>query len=387
MKIAMMVRAYLASPVPDTIAYSPTTIAVSMAEGLAARGHEITFFGPEGTNLKDVRVETMGVRPLVTTQQQLFDLAATPDLFQDYIPSLFDQYMVKAMFERAAAGEFDALVFHHPESAMGYAKLYPQVPVLYVLHDYLDEKRHQVIEMHLSPNQHFVSISDSQRRDAPDFPYAATVYNGIDTKKFSFCDKAEDYLMFAGRIIPEKGLKEAVQVALKAGRRLIITGQLLPTTQWYFDEYVKPHLSDRILYLGMIDKDQLAKYYQKAAALLVPIRWEEPFGLTMAEAMACGTPVIAFRRGSVSEVIQDGKTGFIVDNTADMTEAIEKIGKIKRQDCRHHVEQHFTLDHMVVGYEKTLLQLIAPQQQLPPGAQALIKGVRRISGKIAEQLR
>lgn len=386
MKIAMMVRAYLASPVPNDIAYSPTTIAVSLAEGLAAKGHDVTFFGPDGTDIRGAHVETMNVRPLATTQQQLFDLIATPDLFQDYIPSLFDQYMVKAMFERAAAGEFDALVFHHPESAMGFAKLYPQVPVLYVLHDYLDEKRHQVLEMHLSPNQHFVSISNSQRRDAPDLPYAATVYNGIDTAKFTFCGEAEDYLMFAGRVIPEKGLKEAVQVALKADRRLIITGQLLPTAQWYFDEHVKPYLNDKILYLGMIDKTQLAKYYQKAAALLVPIRWEEPFGLTMAEAMACGTPVIAFRRGSVPEVIEDGKTGFIVNNTAEMAEAIDKLGKIKRQDCRQHVEQRFTLERMVAGYENVLTQLTTPQQQLPP-AQALLEGVKRISGKIADQLR
>jgi glycosyltransferase involved in cell wall biosynthesis len=238
--------------------------------------------------------------------------------------------------------------------------------------------------MHHSPNQHFVSISNSQRRDAPDFPYIGTVYNGIDTDMFSFCQDAEDYLMYAGRLVPEKGVKEAVQVALKTSRRLIITGQVTPPTQWYFDEHVKPHLSDKILHLGMIDKAQLAKYYQKAAALLVPIRWEEPFGLTMAEAMACGTPVIAFRRGSVAEVIEDGKTGFIVDNTADMINAIQNIGKIKRQDCRRHVEQHFTIDRMVTNYEY-VLETLFPQTQ--PMAKTLIQSVRRISEKITDQLR
>jgi glycosyltransferase involved in cell wall biosynthesis len=383
MKVAMMVRAYLASPVPNDIAYSPTGIAVAIAEGLAAKGHAITFFGPEGTSLNGVTVQTNNIRPLASTQQQLYELVAVTDLFHDYVPSLYDQYVVKDMFERAMMGEFDVLVFHHPESAMGFAKLYPTVPVLYVLHDYLDEKRRQVIEMHHSINQHFVSISNSQRRDAPDFPYAATVHNGIDTELFSFNADAEDYLMYAGRIVPEKGVKEAIQVALKTDRRLIITGQVTPVSQWYFDEHIKPHLSDKILYLGMIDKAQLTKYYQKAAALLVPIRWEEPFGLTMAEAMACGTPVIAFRRGSVPEVVKDGKTGFIVENTAEMIEAIENIGKINRQDCRTHVEKNFTNTRMVDNYEKVLYSL-APDTT--PKAKTFIKNVRRISKKVADQL-
>lgn len=379
-----MVRAYLASPVPNDIAYSPTSVAVAMAEGFAKQGHDVTFFGPEGTNIQGATVETCNLRALASTERQLYDLTAVTDLFQDYIPSLFDQHMTKAMFERALAGEFDVLVFHHPESAMGFAQLYPTVPVLYVLHDYLDEQRRQVIEMHQSPNQHFVSISNSQRRDAPDFPYVATVYNGIDTKAFEYCDQAEDYLMFAGRIAPEKGVKEAVQVALKTERRLIITGSLSPTSKWYFDEHVKPYLSDKILYLGMIDKMQLTKYYQKAAALLVPIRWEEPFGLTMAESMSCGTPVIAFRRGSVAEVIVDGKTGFIVESTAEMAEAVGKLNKINRSDCRRHVEQNFTTERMIKEYESVLRKLVSPRAK--PTAKVFIKGMKRLSGKIVDQL-
>jgi len=384
MKIAMMVRAYLASPVPNDIAYSPTGVAIAIAEGLAAKGHDVTFFGPEGTQLHNVAVETCGIRPIADTEQQFQEAVTTTDLFQDYLFSLYDQYMVKNMFERASLGEFDALVFHHPESAMGFAKLYPHVPVVYILHDYLDEKRRMAIELHHSINQHFVSISNNQRHGAPDLAYAATVHNGIDTDMFKFCEEAEDYLMFAGRIVPEKGVKEAVQVALKTGRRLIITGPLLPTARWYFDEHIKPHLNDKILYLGMIDKAQLTKYYQKAAALLVPIHWEEPFGLTMAEAMSCGTPVIAFRRGSVPEVVVDNKTGFIVENTAEMIDAIENISKIKRLDCRRHVEQKFTIAHMVNGYEATLRKLTSPS---PQKAKTFIKGMRRISEKIVDQLR
>lgn len=384
MKIAMMVRSYLASPVQNDIAYSPTGVAVAIAEGLGEKGHEITFFGADGTDIKNATVETSNIRPLATTNKELDELTESTELFQYYIPGLYDQHMVKQMFERANAGEFDLLMFHHFESAMGFAKLYPHIPVLFVLHDQLDEKRRHVIEMHESPNMHFVSISNSQRRDAPDLPYISTVYNGIDTNTFSFCEEAEDYLMFAGRIVPIKGVKEAVQVALKTGRRLIITGALSPTAKWYFDEHIKPHLSDKILYLGMIDKAQLAKYYQKASALLVPIQWEEPFGLTMAEAMACGTPVIAFRRGSVPEVIEHEKTGFIVENTAEMIDSIENIGKIKRQDCRDHVMKHFTRERMVDDYENVCYSLF-PESK--PKSKSFIKGMRRISERLADQLR
>ncbi|MDN5274839.1 MAG: group 1 glycosyl transferase [Candidatus Saccharibacteria bacterium] len=381
MKIAMMVRAYLVSPVSNDIAYSPTGVAVAIAEGLAKRGHEVTFFGPEGTKL-ETTVETCNVRPLATTANQLFDMVNVTDLFKDYIPSLYDQYMTRIMFERARAGEFDVLFFHHPESAAPYARLYPDVPVVYTLHDYLDSTRRQIMEMHTSPNQHFVSISNSQRRDAPDLKYAGTVYNGIDTDAFAFSDSHEDYLMFAGRIVPEKGLKEAVQVALQTGKRLLIAGSTLPTSQWYFDEYVKPFLSDKILYLGMMDRDQMARYYQKALALLVPIQWEEPFGLTMAEAMACGTPIIAFRRGSVPEVVDDTKTGFIVDNTSSMIEAVEKIDSISRKQCRKHVENNFSLTQMIDGYEKVLASIITPASPVRAETKKIIRGLKKLSGKL-----
>ncbi len=386
MKIATMVRGFLPSPAPTDVAYSPIGVAISIAEGLAAKGHSVTFFGPEGTNLK-TEIETLCVRPLVKNDQDFNELLSTMDLFQHYVPSLYDQYMVKAMFERAAKGEFDVLLFNHPESAMGYASLYPTVSVVYILHDYLDEKRKQTIEMHQSPNQHFVSISDSQRRDAPDLPYAATIYNGIDIDLFSYCDKAEDYLLYAGRIVPDKGVREAVQVAIRTNKRLLIIGHLPTTSQWYFDEHIKPYLSDKILYLGLIDKIQLAKYYQKALALLMPIQWEEPFGLSMIEAMSCGTPVIAFRRGSVPEVVKDGKTGFIVDSTATMVEAIEKIETINRKDCRTHVEQNFTLEHMVSGYEQVLESFAVKPVKLTPEQSQFIKKVKVLSGKLAEKLR
>lgn len=371
----MMVRGFLPSPAPGDIVYSPISVAVDIAEGLAAKKHTVTFFGPEGTELK-ANIDTLGVQPLAENYQELVELASSADLFEDYIPSLYDQYMARNMFERAKAGEFDVLVFHHSESSIGYTKLFPNVPVVYILHDYLDENRRKMFEMHQSKNQHFVSISNNQRRNAPDLPYIGTVYNGIDTNLFAYSEKSEDYLLFVGRIVQDKGVREAVQVAVRTKKQLLIIGQLPPTSYSYFDEHIKPYLSDKILYLGAIDKEQLAKYYQKAQALLMPIQWEEPFGLTMAEAMSCGTPVIAFNRGSASEVIKDGKTGFVIDNTAQMIEAVEKIKTISRKDCRSHAERYFTVDHMVENYEKLLSGLVVPATK--SSKQNLVKKLKTI---------
>lgn len=357
MKIAMMVRAFLQTPVPEGIPYSPATIALQVAEGLQTKGHDVTFFGPEGSKI-GTKLESCGIRARAHTQEEVDSLVGTKDMFSDYLFALDDAVLVKNMFERAKAGEFDCLIFNHFETALPFCSLYPTIPVVFILHDFIDENRRIVMERHASPNQYYISISNSQRRDAPDLPYAATIYNGVDTEFYSFGEKADNYLLFAGRVTPSKGVKEAIQVAKQANRRLLIAGSLSSSDYWYFDEHVKPHLDSQILFLGMLDKEQLVKYYQNATALLVPIQWQEPFGLTMAEANSCGTPVIAFNRGSVSEVIKDGTSGYIVNNSAEMVMAIEKIEKIDRATCRQRIEKEFTIKHMVDNYDRELHKIV-----------------------------
>lgn len=359
MKIATMVRGMLPAPRPSDIMYSPLDVALTISEGLSDRGHLITYYGPKGTQLPVNEVCTSDLPPFIHNNQDFQDLLNDADLFAYYVPVLYDHALAQQMFKRAAEGEYDLLHFHHFESAMSFARLFPQVPVAYTLHDYIDPRRRELIEAYLSPNQHFISISNGQRRDAPDLPYAATVYNGIDTSLFVPDGRHEDYLLYVGRIIPEKGVKEAVQIALQTNSRLFIIGQVPPQFQWYFDAHIKPFLNDKILHLGYIEHSQLVRYYQKARALLMPVQWEEPFGLTMVEAMACGTPVVAMRRGSVPEVIVDGKTGFIVNSTIEMAEALEKLRTIKRKDCRDHVLSHFSNSHMLSGYEKAFEEIIA----------------------------
>ncbi len=377
----MMVRAFLETPVPGNIAYSPAIVAKSIAEGLHAKGHTVTFFGPEGTKLDVDAIETCGLHPEVKDQTELDDFVCTPELFSDYRPALLDAHMVKEIMIRADKGEFDAVIFHHFESAMSIATLFPKVPVVYVMHDFIDENRRRLIELHSSPNQYFVSISDSQRRDAPDLNYAGTVYNGIDIEMFKPDDEPDDYLMVSGRITPDKGVKEAVQIAMQSDMRLLISGSVTKADQWYFDEHIKPFLNNRILFLGMLEREQLVKYYQNAAGFLAPIQWQEPFGLTMVEAGACETPVIAFNRGSVPEIIEDGKTGFIVNNSAEMILAIEKLGTIKRKDCREHIVKNFSVDAMIDGYDK-ILQEITTNKNTPKKKKPVNLDKKRIGQKM-----
>lgn len=386
MKIAMMVRAFLETPVPGNIAYSPAIVAKSVAEGLQSRGHDVTFFGPEGTKLDVSAVETLSLHSVAKSQDDMDEFVGVNDLFKDYLPALYDTYAAKNILKRAADGEFDCVLFNHFESALPIASLFPSVPVVYIVHDFIDGPRREAIELHSSPNQHFISISNSQRRDAPDLNYAATVYNGIDTELFKPDGDPDDYLMISGRVTPDKGVKEAVQIAMQTNRRLLISGQVSKPDYWYFEEYIKPFLNNRILFLGMLDRDQLVKYYQNAAGLLMPIQWQEPFGLAMTEAGACGTPVIAFNRGSVPEVVKDGKTGFIVNNSAEMILAIEKLPSIKRKDCRDHVVKNFSTEKMIDEYEVALTAIVSERPSKPVlpfrSGKAFGKRVRQISRKL-----
>ncbi|MCK5085412.1 glycosyltransferase family 4 protein, partial [Candidatus Parcubacteria bacterium] len=196
----------------------------------------------------------------------------------------------------------------------------------------------------------YVSISNNQRKGMPDLNYAATVYNGLDIEKFKFQKKHKNYLAFLGRFSSEKGVDTAVKVAAKSGEKIKIAGNIWGNG--FYNEKVKPYLKKgEIENVGLLREDQLSDFLGGAKALLFPIRWEEPFGLVMIEAMACGVPVIAFNRGSAPEVIKHGKTGFIVENEEEMIEAIKNIDKIDREDCRKHIEGNFTVGKMVDGYE------------------------------------
>jgi glycosyltransferase involved in cell wall biosynthesis len=213
-----------------------------------------------------------------------------------------------------------------------------------------------------------VSISNAQREPAPRANWVATVYHGIPLDTLSLNPKRGDYLAFLGRISPEKGLDTAIDVARRAGLPIKIAARKpLESTDdpnvrrdWeYYTETVEPLLqSQSVELVGQVDEAQKSDFLCNAAALLFPIQWPEPFGLVMVEALACGTPVLAFRNGSVPEVLEHGVTGFICDTEDEMVDAVGRIGEIERSRCRAEVERRFTPAVMIEAYERVYERLI-----------------------------
>jgi len=232
-------------------------------------------------------------------------------------------------------------------------------PVLTTLHRPIDEELARVARSF--PKMKFCAISNDQRQSAEEkgLEIIDVVHNGIKVQDYTFNEKPNDYFMYLGRLNKDKGVTEAIYAAKEARVKLIVAGNVAGGDEWnYFLHEVQPILNDEgIQFVGQVGFEQKVKLLSDAEGILFPIDRREPFGLVMIEAMACGTPVIAFNRGSVPEVVVDKKTGFIVDDKEEMIEAIKEIGSIKRKDCRKHIEQNFTLNQMVDKYEKIYKKL------------------------------
>jgi len=233
-------------------------------------------------------------------------------------------------------------------------------PILTTLHRPIDSTSAQAYKAY--DKIKFCAISEDQRQSVEEngIPTLGVVHNGIIPERYVFRETPDDYFMYLGRINKEKGIVNAIVAARDAGVKLLVAGNMVGGEEWnYFLHEVQPLLNEEnINFIGHLDFKEKVRLFGGAKALLFPIDRREPFGLVMIEAMACGTPVIAYRRGSVPEVIKDKKTGFIVDNKEEMVEAIKKIDIIKRIDCRARVEQNFTLKQMVDKYEKIYKKLV-----------------------------
>ncbi len=357
MRVATLVRAYLPVPRPVDIVYAPLDLALSICEGLLKRDHDVDLFAPDD-GASPVRIRRTHIRPLVRTQKEWVAFLNNIDEHMHYVPALWDLYVARQMFEDARKGKYDLLHFHHPEIAMPLASLYPDVPVVSTLHDPLHPWYSELFTMYRAKNHHFISISNSQRKPRKDLRYAATVYNGVDTNLFVPNGKKDDYLLFVGRLVPEKGVKEALEIAKRSRHKLLIAGPIFPDGRRYFNEHIKPLLNTRRRYIGYIKREELLPYYQKAKALLMPIQWEEPFGMNMIEAMACGTPVIALKRGAAKEVVAHKRTGFVCKTVDEMVESIQHVSEIDPLECRRRVIQKFSIEKMVDGYEKVFQEVV-----------------------------
>jgi glycosyltransferase involved in cell wall biosynthesis len=202
-----------------------------------------------------------------------------------------------------------------------------------------------------APQVGLISISLNQRRPQPNLNWIANCPNALDFDHYPFAPHRGDYLVFLGRLSPDKGAHRAVRTAIETGLPLKIAGKMRePFEHRYFDEYVRPHLSDRIEYLGEVTHGEKVELLQNARATLFPIEWEEPFGLVMIESMACGTPVIAPRFGAVAEVIEPGRSGVIVDDWRVAAQALDQADAIAPEDCRSYAEQRFARERLVRDY-------------------------------------
>jgi glycosyltransferase involved in cell wall biosynthesis len=214
------------------------------------------------------------------------------------------------------------------------------------------------------PRTGLVAISKSQQELAPELPWAGMVHNAIPVDEYPMRTDKEDFCLFLGRVNPEKAPDLAVRVARQAGLPIVLAAKCSePQEQAYFEERVKPLLGSDTEWFGQADNDQKQDLLARARCLVFPIQWNEPFGIVMVEAMACGTPVVALRRGSVPEVVVDGVTGFVRDDLDELAEAIGRTGELDPAACRRHVAEHFDIPVMVTGYEKVYRELASS----PPG--------------------
>jgi len=251
------------------------------------------------------------------------------------------------------ADQFDLIHNHFDYLPLTYSRLI-KTPMVTTIHGFSSSKIWPVFERY-NGFTHYVSISYADRLNTLD--YVGNVYNGIQVDDFTFCDQPEDYLLFFGRIHPHKGAFEAIQIAKKAKRKLVISGIIQDQT--YFDEKVKPLIDDeQIVFVGSSGPEKRDQLLGKAMALLHPISFDEPFGLSVAESMFCGTPVIAFNRGSMPELIKHNQTGFLVSNVDDAVAVVNDTRLISRSYCRSHAMSNFSSQRMVEGYYDVYQKII-----------------------------
>jgi glycosyltransferase involved in cell wall biosynthesis len=331
MKIAQI--APLFERVPPT-GYGGTERVISyLTEELVRQGHDVTLFA-SGDSVTTARLESVvphSIRPAHGNQSWLAYLTMQMDMVADLAPS------------------FDVIHFHTDYMHFPLARRL-RTPHLTTLHGRLDLPELVPLLRHFSDCP-LTSISESQRRPLPWANWQGLVYHGLPPDLYSFQPERGDYFLFVGRVSPEKRIDRAIDIAKRCGKRLYIGAKVDKADEPYFNEFIKPLLNDPLVeFIGEINEAQKKELLEHASALLFPIDWPEPFGLVMIEAFCCGTPVIAYRHGSVPEIMEDGVTGFVVSDQDDAVRAANAIDTIDRKGCRAAFDRRFTAAHMAEGY-------------------------------------
>jgi glycosyltransferase involved in cell wall biosynthesis len=309
--------------------YGPWELVTSLlTEALVARNVDVTLFATQDSQTAG---KLAGVCPAPYSENPAIDA------------KMWEMLHVAHVFERA--GEFDLIHNQADFVPLAFSRLV-ETPVVTTIHGFSSPRILPAYKAY-DDRVHLVAISDADRR--PDLRYAATIHHGIRLEDFPFNPNGSDDLLFFGRIHPDKGAKEAIEAARRAGRRLVMAG--IVQDEGYYNEHVVPALDGRcVLYRGTLGGDARTSALGNARALLHLINFDEPFGLSVVEALACGTPVIAFNRGSMPELIDHGVTGFLVDTVDEAVDAIGRVGEISRATCRAAVSARFTVDRMADRY-------------------------------------
>jgi glycosyltransferase involved in cell wall biosynthesis len=331
--------------------YGGTERVVSwLTEELIALGHEVTLFA-SGDSVTSARLEAAWPRAL-----------RLDGSVRD--PNALHMMMLERVYRRA--GEFDFLHFHLDYYPFSLFSRQP-TPFVTTLHGRLDLPEHQPVFDTFSTVP-VVSISNSQRRPLPQANWARTVHHGLPVRLLEPKPIRPSYFAFLGRIAPEKGIDRAIRIAQHCGVTLKVAAKVDKADQDYYDEQIAPMMkSNNVEFIGEINDNEKSEFLSGAIALLVPIDWPEPFGLVMIEAMACGAPVIAFNRGSVPEIIEDGLTGFVVEDINGAIGAVDRLDHLSRAKIRRRFEERFTARRMAQEYlsvYRGLSDAIAPHLRL-----------------------
>ena len=317
--------------------YGPWEWVVSqLTEGLTDRGFEVTLFA---TGDSITRATLDWVCPRGYEEDHTLD------------PKVWEGLHISNLFEKA--DRFDLIHNHFDFLPLTYSGLV-KTPVVTTIHGFSSDKILPVYQKY-NRRAFYVAISEGDKR--PELDYIATIHHGIPVEQYHFHPEPGEYLLVFGRIHHDKGVHEAVQLARAVKMPLIIAGII--QDQSYFDEKVAPYIDDEIVrFIGPVGPDRKSEVLGNARALLHLINFDEPFGLSIIEAMACGTPVIAINRGSMREIMEDGKTGFLVTNAQEAQEKIARLGEINRRECRRHVEQKFSVEVMINKYVDVYRKII-----------------------------
>lgn len=341
MKIAILSSIHWRTPPTK---YGPWELIASyIAEGMVKSGHTVTLYAT-GDSKTTARLKWVSPKPIMENsglEPKVYQYLHTASVFED-------------------ADQYDIIHNHYDAYPLVFSKLV-KTPVVTTIHGFSSPQVIQIYKRY--SNTHYVSISYADRKHAPNLNYIANIYHGIPVNEYPYNGKPDNYFCFIGRISPDKGIHNAIKLVKKLNANLKIAGLIASENKEYFEKEIKPHLNSKIQYLGLVDEEEKKALLKNAYGFLHLNTYPEGFGLTLIEAMATGTPVIGMELGSISEIIDDRKTGFVVKNLKEAESAMKNIDLISRKNCRERVDKNFTVERMVDNYEKVYQKILKAKKK------------------------